>query len=150
MSDEEDEAKAYLHSLLGFAAIVRDGAKPAAADLVISWTQDRGGIGPSKSEAVYRCNGVGVGAGTRGFLTVLKRVDSLADGAAVRLDPVCIRTHGPFSDPVVAKGQRHFETSGEEPFRGLIDLLAEAAQRKRLRVEAVPDEGKPNHYPGGR
>jgi hypothetical protein len=146
--DKAMERGWYLHCLLRFAAIVRDGAKPANADLVVSWTQRIDDRGRPTSEAVYRCNGVVVGSGFGGFMAVLKRVASLHDGATVRIEPVRIRTHGPFADAVIIKGQRHFETTGEEPFRGMIDLLDEMAQQKRLRVEVIPDEGEPDHYPG--
>jgi hypothetical protein len=148
--DEKEEANWFLKSLLRFATIVCDGAKPAKADVVVSWKQTRGEKRRPDSVATYFCNRKEIGVGTSGFLAVLKRLESLADGATVRINPVCIRTHGPFSDPVMMKGQRHFETTGEEPFRGMVDLLGELADRKRLHVEVIPDEGKPYHYPGGK
>jgi hypothetical protein len=131
----------YLSSLLRFATIVRDGNQPAEADLVVTWmkkaAEDRTNL-----PAEYLCNAEKVGSGTPGVLAVLKRLESLPDGATVRIDPICIRTHGPFRRAIVMQGQRHFETTGEEPFRGLIDLFAEPVQRKRLRVDLLPDEGK--------
>jgi hypothetical protein len=148
--DENYEASCFLNSLLRFGTIVRDGAKPAKADVVVKWKQNRNGEGRPAAVATYFCNREKVGKGTPGFLAVLKRLESLPDGATVRIDPVCIRTHGPFSDAVTMKGQRHFETTGDEPFRGVVDLLGELARRKRLRVEVIPDEGRPYHYPGGK
>jgi hypothetical protein len=140
----------FLTSLLSFTTIVRDGAKPTNADAIISWKQDRDQQRHTMSEAAYFVNGEEIGSGKQGFLAVLKRIELLDDGASVRIDPVCIRTHGPFSDPVLMKGHRHFETTGEEPFREQIDLLADAARRKRLRVEIIPDEAHANHLPAGR
>lgn len=148
--EEEQEGDCFLESLLRFAVIIRDGAKPSKADAVVSWKQERGNRRTPISEATYLYNGEKIGVGTSGFIAILKRLKSLNDGATVRIDPVCIRTRGPFSDAVIIKGQRHFETSGEEPFRGMVDLLAELARQKRLRVEVIPDEGKPNHSPGGK
>jgi hypothetical protein len=145
---EDVETNWYLASLLQFAAIVRDGAKPAKADAIISWKRKLDQSGQPASEATYSYDGQETGVGTTGFLAILKRLESLPDGAAVRIDPVCIRTHAPFTDPVVMKGQRHFEITGEEPFRGMVDLLAEFAKRKRLHVEVIPDEGGPHHDPG--
>ncbi len=146
--DEEKQRDWYLHSLLRFATIVRDGAKPANADVVVSWTQQIDDRGRPRSEAVYQCNGMVTGSGFGGFMAVLKRLASLHDGATVRIDPVRIRTHGPFADAVIIKGQRHFETTGKEPFRGMIDLLGEITRQKRLRVEVIPDEGEANRHPG--
>ena len=140
--DENEKEGWFLASLLRFAVIVRDGAKPAQADVIISWTKTRDERRHANSEATYLYNGEKIGSGTRTFLAVLKRLESLKDGATVRIDPVCIRTHAPFACPIVWKGQRHFETTGKEPFRGLVDLLAELAERKRLHVEVIPDEGK--------
>jgi hypothetical protein len=146
---EYEEAPAFLKSLLSFATIVRDGAKPSKADAVISWKQDHDQLRHPTSSADYFFNSDKVGNDTQGFFSVLKRIESLNDGATVRIDPVCIRTHGPFSDPVLMKGYRHFETTGEEPFRGLIDILADMAHRKCLQVEVIPDEGRTYHHPGG-
>ncbi|MBN1393813.1 MAG: hypothetical protein JW959_02115 [Pirellulales bacterium] len=148
--DEEREGDWFLESLLRFAVIVRGGAEPSKADVVISWKQDRDKWRNPISKATYLYNGEKIGAGTSGFLAALQRLESLDDGATVRIDPVCIRTRGPFADAVIMKGHRHFETSGEEPFRGLVDLLAELAAKKHFRVEVVPDEGRPNHCPGGK
>jgi len=147
--DEYEEAPAFLKSLLSFATIVRDEAKPAKADAVISWKQDRDERRRPTSAADYFFNGDKVGRDTQGFSAILKRIELLNDGATVRIDPVCIRTHGPFSDPVLIKGYRHFETTGEEPFRGLIDILADMARRKQLHVEVIPDEERAYHHPGG-
>jgi hypothetical protein len=143
-------AERLSHSLLRFATLIRDGAKPGKADAIVSWKQERDEQRRLKSEATYFYNDKNMGSGTQGFLAVLKQIESLLDGATVRIDPVCIRTHGPFADPVIMKGQRHFETSGEEPFRSMVDLLAELAQRKRLHIEVIPDEGPPDHCPGGK
>lgn len=148
--DEGRECDWFLDSLLRFAIIIRDDAKPSDADAVISWKQDRDERRRPLGEATFFYNGEKIGAGTSGFLAVLKRLESLNDGATVRIDPVCIRTHGPFADAVIMKGQRHFETTGEESFRGLVDLLAELAEKKRFHVEVIPDEARSYHCPGGK
>ncbi len=114
----------------------------------MSWTQQIDDRGRPRSEAVYQCNGMVTGSGFGGFMAVLKRLASLHDSATVRIDPVRIRTHGPFANAVIIKGQRHFETTGKEPFRGMIDLLGEITRQKRLRVEVIPDEGEANRHPG--
>ena len=147
---EELEAEQFLRSLLQFAKIVRDGARRVKADAIISWKQKQGEWRRPIGEATYFYNGEKSGIGTNGFLAILKRLESLSNGTRIRIDPVCVRTHAPFLDPVVMKGQRHFETTGEEPFRGMVDLLAEVVQRKQFRVDVIPDEGKPYHCPGGR
>lgn len=133
----------YLPTLLRFATIIRDDAKPAQADAVISWTQKKQKRKEPPDKAIYFYNGENTGIGTQGFLAVLKRLESLSDGATVRIDPVSIRTHGPFRFAIVMRGQRHFETTGSDPFRGLVDLLAEVAQRKGLRVELIPAKETP-------
>ncbi|MCE9545247.1 MAG: hypothetical protein K8T25_06985 [Planctomycetia bacterium] len=138
----DEETSIYLNKLLQFAVIVRDGAKPARADAVISWTQEPREDDEPAAAAIYFYNGQKTGIGTRGFLAVLKKLESLAAGATVRIDPISIRTQGPFRRAVVMRGQRHFELTGADPFFGLVDLLAEEAHRKRLHVELIPSKGK--------
>jgi hypothetical protein len=138
--DRLEERRWFFRSLLRFATIIRDGRKPAPADIVVSWKRGPGEGKTHRSQADYFCNGEKVGSGTPGFLAALRRIEALPEGATVRIDPICVRTQGPFYDAVIMHGQRHFETTGEEPFRGLVDLLAETALKKRLRVEVVPDE----------
>jgi len=67
-------------------------------------------------------------------------LNSSKTARTVRIDPVSIRTHGPFNNPIVVERLRHFEVTGEDPFDGLVDILAEVARRKRFHVELIPDE----------
>ena len=130
----------YFDSLFRVGIIVRDGKQPTKADAVVSWQEQPWQKDKGSEPAVYSLNGQEGGRGTPGFLEVLKRLDELKDGAVVQINPVCVRTQGPFYKALIFKGQRHFEASGEEPFRGLIDLLVELAERKKFRVELIPDE----------
>jgi hypothetical protein len=132
-----------IESMASLGRIVRDGAIPKRADLVLSWknfsaTDARADPG----QAVYTLNGDEVATGVTGFLAVVKRIDALPNGAVLRLEPVSIRTTGPFPCPIMLAGYRHFARTGREPYHHLIEILAEVVKRKGLQVELIPNEGK--------
>ena len=122
----------------------RDGQAPQRADLVLYWKNFAAtDADADPDKAVYTLNGDEVGKGVTGFLAVVKRIDVLPNGAVLHLDPVSIRTTGPFPCPIMIARHRHFARTGREPYQHLIAILAEVMKRKSLQVELIPDEGKP-------
>jgi len=130
-----------LETLVRLGTIVRDGRQPQHADAILSWTDyDSTSRKGDASQAIYTVSGTKMGSGVKGFLAAMEKIEALPDRAVLRLDPVCIRTTGPFPLPMVVHGQRHFARTGHEPYEQLVDVLREVVERKKLVVELIPDE----------
>lgn len=132
-----------IRSLTSLGRIVRDGQIAKKADLVLSW---KGYTASDKDadpdEALYTLDGEEIGKGIHGFLDAVKKIDALPEGAVLRLEPVSIKTTGPFPCPIMLAGQRHFARTGREPYHHLLEILAEVVARRKLQVDLIPDEGR--------
>jgi hypothetical protein len=136
-----------IHTLLSFGRIVRDGEVPKKADLTLSWRNYAGtnldaDPEPDPEDAIYTLDNRDVGKGMAGFLAALRQIEALPKGAVLRLDPVCIRTKGPFPCAIMLAGHRHFARTGREPYLSLLELLGEIVARRGLEVALIPDEAK--------
>jgi hypothetical protein len=147
---DEHQPLAYYATMLRIATIVRDGHEPRLPKVKLTWKWNRAKLQDEYQktpkatlthEATYYINGVQVGGGQAGFLAAVEQIKSCKAGDVIQISPACIRTKGPFRYALFAPGHRIFETTGTEPFRGLVDLLADVVDRQRLRVELIPDEG---------
>lgn len=149
---DEVQPLAYYATMLRIATIIRGGQTPTPPKIKLSWKWDRANQPDSRGivkaamtgEATYYVNDAEVGKGTTGFLAAIEKIKTCKAGDVIQINPACIRTKGPFSWALVSPGHRLFETTGTEPFQGLVDILADVVERQRLRVELIPDEGKPD------
>jgi hypothetical protein len=131
-----------------FGRLVRRGEEPHRPAAMLSWTdfdpaadfpypEDR--ARKSEADADYALNGNSQGKGFEGFLKALEELRKLKAGSVVHVR-VCVRTQGPFYDPIIVRGQRHFQRTGCEPYFGMFPLLIEVAKEKGLQIEWIPDE----------
>jgi hypothetical protein len=125
--------------------IVRHDEQPQRAAARLGWVRydahQTGYDRELESNAVYTLDDVEVGRGVAGFEDALQRIEKLPEGSLVQVR-VCLRTKGPFLCPLIYEGERHFERSGFEPYIDLLDLFMDVAQRRNLKIEWLPDEGK--------
>src|SRR5262249_42320146 len=127
--------------LLSLGRVIRDNQAAKNADVILSWKNyDPTDRLADPDDAIYLLNGKEVGRGIPGVLRGVARTQARPHAAVLRLEPVCLRTTGPFPCPYMLAGQRHFARSGKEPYHTLLELLAEVATRNQLQVELLPDE----------
>jgi hypothetical protein len=136
-----------IHPFLSLGHLVRDGETPKNADMILSWkdyaaTDLDADPEPDPEEAIYTLDNRDVGKGMAGFLAALRQIEALPKAAVLRLDPVCIRTKGPFPCPIMLAGHRHFARTGREPYLSLVELLVDVVAQRALKVELIPDEAK--------
>lgn len=128
-----------------YGRIIRHDEQPQRPAARLGWVRyDAHQTGPTReleSKAVYTLEDVEIGAGVDGFEHALQRIAALPEGSLVQVR-VCLRTKGPFACPLIYRGLRHFERSGYEPYFDMLDLFLDVAQRRKFKIEWLPDEGK--------
>ncbi|MBI3866620.1 MAG: hypothetical protein HY290_32460 [Planctomycetia bacterium] len=125
--------------------IIRHDEQPKRPSARLGWVRyDAHETGPTRkleSTAVYTLDDAEVGQGVIGFERALQRIEALPEGSVVQVR-VCLRTKGPFLCPLIYQGLRHFERSGYEPYFELLELFLDVAQRRKFKIEWLPDEGE--------
>jgi hypothetical protein len=134
-----------LAAFVDIGRIIRHDEQPKPPAARLGWVgydaHETGGKRQLESTAVYTLDGVEVGSGINGFERALKQIGELPEGSTVQVQ-VCLRTKGPFICPITYEGLRHFERTGFEPYIGMLDLLLEVVEHRKLNIEWLPDEGK--------
>ncbi len=137
-----DSGDRYAYEIASFGRIIHHDEQPQRTAARLGWTRyDANERRKRKLEtdAVYTLDDVELGEGVAGFAKAMQKLMNLPEGSVVQVQ-VCIRTKGNFLCPLIYEGQRHFERTGYEPYFGMFRWLIDVAQKRKLKIEWLPDE----------
>ena len=139
-----DSGDRYASEIASFGRIIHHDEQRRRAAARLGWIRYEASerwMRKLETEAIYTLDDAELGEGVAGFAKGMQKLMNLPEGSVVQVQ-VCLRTKGRFVCPLIYEGQRHFERTGFEPYFGMFPWLIDVAQKRKLKIEWLPDEQK--------
>lgn len=137
-----DSGDRYAYEIASFGRIIHHDEERRRAASRLGWIRYEASERRKRkleTEAIYTLDDAELGEGVAGFAKAMQKLMNLPEGSVVQVQ-VCIRTKGRFVCPLIYEGQRHFERTGYEPYFGMFPWLIDVAQKRKMKIEWLPDE----------